>query len=344
MRHGPVLRPIALSFVLLAAATEAVSAVTPTLGVDHYPPNTVETFAWGTGATSAARAWLRDAFEPAAEDNFKGSINNSKSPDYDYASGSANLVKFQLRADSACVSTIPWYACTLYDGSGHWAQTIYADNEKWCQETGTASGCLDVQRVAIHELGHVAGLSRSADNGGTDAHSTESESWSVMRLATPRNASAGWNTKFLQECDVIELQREYDVESYAGDYANCIDELGGLTGGLLTSVAVHGAPSETRACLGETVILDGTLKLSTHASWGLFSGNVLTRTATLQRKPASGSTWTGISTWTILNGSWSRLVAYTSPGTWDFRLMFAGSPRVAPSTSGSQRVTWDSLC
>ena len=166
--------------VILIATTTLVLAITPTKGADRYPPSTVESFAWEIGASDSARAWLRTAFQPAAETNFQGSINNSKAPNFDYNSVSTNLVKFQLRADSDCDVAILWYACTLYDGdNGWWEQTIYADNEKWCQETGITSGCLDVVRVAMHELGHAAGLARSADNGGNDAHSTESESWTV---------------------------------------------------------------------------------------------------------------------------------------------------------------------
>ena len=340
-RAQSLLMAVSVAWLGLAVSAGPASAVTPTRGVDHYPQDYVETFDWGAGASGA---WLRNAFLPAAQDNFQGSINNSRSPDYDYSDGSANLVTFQLRAASACASTIDWYACTLYDGNGRWRQIIFAAEKEWCQETGTNSGCLDVQRVAIHELGHVAGLARSADNGGNDAHSTDSESWTVMRLSTPRNAATGWSTKYLQECDVIELQREYDVQSYAGDYANCIDALGGLTGGALTSVAVHNAPSTSIACPSEVVTLSGTLKLAVESTWGLFSGNPLTRTATLQRKPViSGAAWVNWVTLTTTNGNWSRAVAMTSGG-WDFRLVFSGATRVAPSTSPTRRVQWTTTC
>ena len=75
-----LLRSMVGSLVILIATTTLVLAITPTKGADHYPPSTVQSFAWGTGANLAARAWLRSAFQPAAETNFQGSINSSKAP------------------------------------------------------------------------------------------------------------------------------------------------------------------------------------------------------------------------------------------------------------------------
>ena len=36
---------------------------------------------------------------------------------------------------------------------------------RWCQKTGASSGCFDVRRVMLHELGHGLGLQINAGHG-----------------------------------------------------------------------------------------------------------------------------------------------------------------------------------
>ena len=339
MSRGVAKLSITIAMLALALPGQ-VLAYDPTLGVDKYGQDVNETFDWSTGATGSAKAWLRSAFTTAAEDDWDP---KSRAPTFAHNSSSSNLVRFQDRDLSDCNAAIAWYACTLYDppnANGLWWQTIYADEETWCHETGFVNGCLDVRRVALHELGHAVGLSRKADNGGIDAHSTEPESVTVMRLSTPRRAGTGWDRHAIQECDAIELQREYDLAQTANP-ADCIESFGGLTGGDLTSVAYQGAPSATVACT--SVQLSGTLKLIDHADYGRFGNNNLDRTVDLQRRPSGGSTWTTIATFNTPSGDWTRSVTMSS-GTWDFRLVFGGSTRVAPDNSGTRTVTWYSPC
>lgn len=337
-----------IGIALLLAAAPPVSAATPTKGVDHYNPGAHEKFDWGTGATGPSRAWLRDAFQNEAEVKWPDN-NNSLAPTFTYdGSIQKNWVRFQKRSDSNCTSGIAWYACTLYDGSAHWGEIIYADESgvTWCQETGTNSGCLDVQRVAVHELGHVAGLARSADNGGNDAHSHESQANSMMQLNTPKYDAGGWNHHRVRACDLIELQREYDVASYTGSYGDCVDELNnGTTGGLLTSVASQGAPSTTCARPNAVVYLGGSLHLGTGSALGLISGNPLgSRTITLQRRPSGGS-WSTYATLitTSTTASWSRAVNINT-GVYDFRIHYDGETPIHADNSNVVTVMWDVVC
>lgn len=250
-----------------------------------------------------------------------------------------------MRADSPCSgSAVLWYACTTYDTvSRHWGSMTFADEETWCQETGWATGCLDVRRVAVHELGHVAGLARSEDNGGNDAHSTESESYTVMRLSPPRYAATGSQTHNLQECDVIELQREYDVAALTNTYPACVDHISGTTGGKLDSTSSRSV-STTIACPGELVVVSGVLRLETNSYYGLFSANGLgSRSVTLERRPAGGS-WADYSTFAaVSSGSWSGSIGFSS-GTYDLRIRYSGEATVNSVNSPISTVTWTTPC
>lgn len=331
-----------VAFVLLP---DAAFGHEPTLGIAHYPAGYVEEFDWGTGVDGVStRAWLRSAFQHEAETEWPTS-NPTKAPRFQLnTSLNANWVRFQMRAASGCGGGVRWYACTQYDPGDRWGQITFADDEQWCQETGWVSGCLDVERVAVHELGHVAGLARSTDNDGKDAHSQESQSYSVMQLSTPRFDASGSQTHRLQECDLIELQREYDIDALSHGYPACVDHIAGTTGGKLDANAPQNAPSPSSACPNEPVVLSGALQLEVNSAYGQFSGNPLaSRTVLLQRRPIGGSWINDTQLATGSSGAWTRTTAFSS-GTYEFRVYYAGESTINAVYSNVRSVTWSSRC
>jgi hypothetical protein len=275
--------------------------------------------------------------------------NNSGAPTFALNTNlNANWIEFQVPENSTCGAG-SWIACTQYDSLGRLKKVIYDAEYTWCEDQDVA-GCRRVSRVALHELGHVAGLARK--HGDTDRHYTGDALNSVMVNPTPGRGTTGWAHTSLRTCDVIQLQREYDVASLSGDYPDCGDDIPnvGVDGYGIKTSTTQGSPSDATPCINLNVTISGTSALATDATnLGLISGNALqSRVLTIERKPVGGS-WTDWSTASVnAAGSWTKTFTSTITAVWYYRATFDGEtssvppagPSLYTSTSATVMLTW----
>jgi hypothetical protein len=334
-----------LGFALVAPSS--VSAHVPTEGVPHYGDGATDTYKYET----AVPLWLRGPFYDGAVDEWPVGMN-STAPNWSLNTNSANLVRYlELRSETLdrneCDPDVVWLACAWYDGVGRWGAIEYVNDTQfagtWCQDTTNTvelfhDGCYNVSRVALHELGHIAGLARMTD-GNAHQSSTASETNTVMKGSTPSQPNAGWDSASLKRCDLIELQRRYGVDSYAGSYADCVDHLGAGTSNGKISTVVTISVSTTLQCVGSAVTFSGSAKLSSDANLADIKGNPLQgRTVSLRRGGSSVASDTVSS-----SGAWS--LAHTSPaGTYSFDARYAGELSLDADNSATRTVTWSSSC
>ncbi len=344
---------VAIWVAILAPVT--VEGHQPTQGANHYStPNTTETYSWSTSSGSVPPSWMTTPFKTTADTYWLASKNDA-GPRWAYsATATSNIVRYVTRANTLstveCPLNVTWDACAAYDSSGHfWFIEFAKDqvNSPWCQDPGIGftTGCYDVIRASVHELGHQAGLARGSDG---NAHSGEGEDWTVVQAGhAPRYPNYGWGTISPRPCDSFELQRRYDVSSSAGLYASCVDHLGStvVSGGRLKTVLTQGAPSATIVCAGQVTTISGTGKLIGSTVLDKLSGNPLTsRSLSVQRQPSSGGTWTQVYTTTVTSSAaWSKVVGAPN-GTWNFKVVYAGETTLAGSESPLKTITWSSTC
>lgn len=330
--------------VLLSVPLQSAQAHDPTVGDDEYPlqggGSYQEEFDWH-GTYTPPSTWFQGQFELAAETWWETG-NATRGPEFTLDTGlNDNYIEYRPWASAGCGEDY-FDACTMYDGNDRLLRMVYNSGTNWCEYPATdANGCMHVGRVALHELGHVSGLARGNN------HSTEVETYTVMRLVTPTKASTGWDRSQLMRCDLIELQREYDVSPLSSTYADCVDHLPavGLRSGKIKTYATLNAPPSV-VCPGSSVTLTGTgLIANEPTSLGLIAGNPLSgRTMTILRRPIGGSFTTYGTTTIPSSGTWTKSVGASS-GTYEFQASFAsGEVALSSDTSVIFSIKWGTPC
>jgi hypothetical protein len=338
-----------LALVAAFTTVSSVSARQPTDTVAHYAPLADAHYDYGTGATSAAKAWLRDSFNTTASNYWP--IGNDKAPLFSYDSSlEKNWVMFVAPDNTGRPDECPvgggWEACAAYDGANnnnHWDLIAFNNGSEWCQETGFNSGCNDIPRAALHELGHMAGMARGKDG---NTHNDSGEDWTVVQTGhAPTYGNSGWNTHHMQPCDVLGLALAYDVYTFPGGYPDCAHHIPNNLDGLLKT-KVAKTTGDAFACPGDPVTFAGTAQIETDATnYRELSANPLWgRSIVIQRRSAGTSTWSTYAT--VLaqangTGTWSKSVTATS-GSYEFRGRFAGEAGLHDDNSGFVTITWQS--
>lgn len=208
-----------------------------------------------------------------------------------------------------------------------------------------------MRRVLMHEWGHGVGLSRRLDAPVGDKHSSETESFTVMRLVTPTNGNSGYATHALQECDVIRLMMVYDQNVPSSSFPACVNEIPGEVDadGIHTTTTVTSGTSYG-LCVGQGVTVSGAFRVQSNSDYGALSGNILsTRTLHFDRKLPSSGTWTPQITSTATTTSstnWSKTFTSSSAVTYQFRAQFYQSSEATLdfSLSPTFTITWSNPC
>jgi hypothetical protein len=313
---------VALAVVLLLVVAWLVPALAatpdPILGGGLYAPNAALKYRWSSAGTppSAMQAAINRGVSDA------NGTRLSKAPTFAYASNAGNLVYYGTSVPCgvnalACMRRDPpdWFG-VWYRENGHrydWGSL------RWCEMTGSPTGCFEAENVALHEFGHVMILDHHVNlPDGSDALD------SVMQTYQPAKAKAGWNAHAYARCDVATLQQQYDVPSTTTAYSTCLD--------IPTTLSV--TASRTSVGAGSMVTFTGVLE--TDGSGRLSDNRVSSRTVVIQQRLSSG--WSDVATMTA-GSSGTYTTSLNMWATRDYRALFRSPANEGLRASSSSSVT-----
>jgi hypothetical protein len=278
------------------------------------------TYRWH--ATETPPVWMRAAIHEGAED--VDASNRSRTPTFRYAAAATDTIRYTTTMPSSCATSI---ACASYAVDDGWTVRFRPHGSdlrwgvlRWCQ-ADDRDGCFDVERVMIHELGHIIGIDHP-ESAGFSLRPFDT----VMHQLAPARPKPGSLMSAFGPCDVATLQERYDVPAPGTAISDCnnVDTTLGL------------AASSTSVPRGTRVTLVAELRIPDRDAYGRLGGNALAaRTVQLLRRPA-GAAGLGWTTYTMRPGD--------SPGTYvlslqpsisyDFQATF-----VAPGPEGLRNST-----
>jgi hypothetical protein len=343
-------RRAALTVALLGALL-SIAGDAPALG--HSPTPAPYGRSWSTSEVAAGStygwdstipAWLKAPLQDVLEVQWESiTSNNSRHISFRRGSGGATVSFSNLTGVTACNNVPGWLGCASGAGSTGWRIWIRRNpNLPWCQ-LNLVNGCWDVERIAIHEVGHV---------GGFLDHMDVSQSDTVMTPAPVTRPNFGWNVHHLQRCDEARMLLLYDVASSAGGYPDCFDHIAGHGPTGLYSV-VSAEAAQTAECYGAGLTVSGRLAIKSDANYGVLSNNTLSaRTVSFDRRLMGTTTWTVDYASTLSDSSsssnWVKTFSFFSPTrgaiTYEYRAHFKGESGVDADYSPTFALTWSNPC
>lgn len=297
-----------LASIAMPAAAHAPDAA---LGGALWGPDQVVNYAWKIGQVPPT--WATPAIDAAAAD--AGRTRASRAAWFVRAATAASPIAYGeptgcTPAGIACfersgapTSFRMWFRAQSY--TFDWGKL------RWCQAlTAIASGCFDVENVALDEFGHVEILDHHANNGdGSDYLDA------VVQAKSRAYPTAGWDAHAFGRCDVARLQLEYERITAGSPFSTC---LAVATTTTLTS-------SATAVPVGVSVRFAATLRVANLSVNRALAGDPIgPRTVLLQRRVPGSTSWTTSATMTpnpSVPGSYSTLIMPAA--TYEWRAVFA---------------------
>ena len=302
---------VASDGALTPAALQPAGAArpTPNFAAGAWPKDKRLTFRWKAGATPPS--WAKPPLKSGATDASNSSV--ARSPDFVYSASGANAVAYTGSLPGFCgINAIACAARSMPSYWGVWIRPHGTDlpwgTLRWCQKTGSSSGCFDVRRVMLHELGHVTGLNHPSASGFT-----LSSGDSVMQGITPARPAAGASRHTFGRCDVATLQELYDTPDNQTGISTCND--------VATSLTLAADRYSMRR--GQAVTLTATLKVATNTAYRQLSANPLNGRALQLKYRRAGSNTAWKATWMRPLYKQGRYEVTLRPGaTWEFKAVF----------------------
>lgn len=319
---------LALALLLPVGALVPISASTPDpiLGGGLYAQNLLLKYGWSSAGTPPAA--MKTAINAGVADAARTRL--SKAPTFAYASGAGNLVYYGTSVPCG----VNALACMRRDPPG-WFGVWYRENGhrydwgslRWCEMTGSPTGCFEAENVTLHEFGHVMILDHHVnlpDNSDfLDA---------VMQTYQHAKAKAGWNVHAYERCDVATLQQQYDVSTTATLYSTCLS----VPTTLGLSVSPASVVTETKVTFTATLRSAGSGRLSDNLVAG--------RKVVLQRW--TGSAWADVATLPPGSSAGTYTTSLTMWTSGDYRALFRkpSNEGLRSSSSATTRVTVTAPC
>lgn len=289
----------------------------PAFPAGGWPKDSLLPFAWHAGALPPE--WARTPMTTGATD--ASDTSSARSPRFVFRSSASDTMRYTPAFPTFCRFGI---ACAQRNMPVSWTVWLRPHGTdfawgtlRWCQKED-ASGCFDVRRVLIHELGHVAGLDHPSREGfALQAHET------VMHAITPAKPAAGSARHAFGRCDVATLQELYDVPASTTPISSCND--------VPTTLAL--TSSSDLVPRGATVQLRAELRIASDPAVGRLAGNLLGgRSLKLRyRRAGTADPWTTL--WMAPSGS-AYSLSIAPQATWEFQAVFA-----APADEGIRGAT-----
>ena len=294
------------------AALEPAGAIrpTPNFGAGGWPKDRTLPFRWPSGGVPPT--WAKSPLLAAADDAARTS--DARSPVFAYRSDATNPVAYTGTLPGYCGSAA--IACAGRSMPATWGAWIrphgtdYAwGTLRWCQKSSSRSGCFDIRRVLLHELGHIAGL-----NHPSSAGFTLSGNDSIMQSITPSRPTDGSSRHAFGRCDVATLQELYDTPDNKTLISSCN----------VVSTELRLSASRPWLPRGQSVKLQATLSVADKSAYRELGGNPLNgRTVKLKyRRAGSADAWQ--TAWMRSTYSSGRYVVTLSPAsTSEFKAVFS---------------------
>lgn len=282
---------------------------TPNFAAGAWPKDQLLTFRWKSNA--APPAWARSPLKAGATDALSSS--GARSPRFVFSTSGANSVAYGSSLPSYCgINAIACAGRSMPSYWGVWIRPHGTDlpwgTLRWCQQSGSTSGCFDIRRVMLHELGHVAGLNHPSSAGFTLAAGD-----SVMQGITPSRPNAGASSHAFGRCDVATLQELYDTPDNMTGISTCND--------VGTQLALVADRYTVRK--GQPVLLTATLTVTADSAFRQLSANPLNgRSLQLKyRRAGSSDAWKTV--WMASLYQQGRYEATLVPGSsWELKAVF----------------------
>jgi hypothetical protein len=317
----------ALLALLVTAAPVSAHGPDPVLGGSLWSQNQALAFSWDASAPPPGA--LQSAIVAAATDNNSSRLSRAATLAY----GSTGIGRIAYGVSVTCATGA--IACTYRSAPSSFLVTFqrhgYAYDWgilRWCQMYSQPwpDGCFDVERVALHEFGHVQIL---------DHHVMYSDQRdyldAVMESYTRSKPNSGWNAHAYGRCDVATLQRKYNVPTWSTKYSTCAL--------LSTTLGLTSSASTIRT--GQSVTFTAPLRVAIDATYEQLSGNPLaSRQVSLQRRVPGSTSWTTVATGAT-DGNGIYTVTLSPTATYEWRTVFATptDEGLAGSASGILKVT-----
>lgn len=281
------------------------------------------TFKWGGAGYPG---WFTSGMQDVMEVNWADpDDNNSASIRFDHSTTGQARIYFATTTDVAECNSQAWQGCALLSG-WTWKLWIRQNLWTWCQDQ-SVTGCLDVERVGIHEAGHIGGfLAENEDTPGNTVMQSED--------GVPPMAEPGWAMHTLRRCDHARMQMLYDVDDLFGPYGDCFDHVPNA-GTYGMEVDLTQAPTSKTVCSGTPVTVSGRLDVAdghygrvyADGSYRLDGNPLAGRTITIKRNgfayttaiagsSTTGNNWTKVITQTVSSTTtYSFTAQFVRPGT-----------------------------
>lgn len=289
------------------------------------------TYRWH--GTETPPSWTRAAINAAAVD--ASTTDRSRAPSFAYDAGAPDTIRYTDTFPApSCATSI---ACASYVIGESWTIRLRPHGKdfrwgtlRWCQ-ADDRDGCFDIERVMIHEFGHIQGIDHP-ESGGFSLRPADS----VMHSLAPSKPKAGWALHRFGPCDTATLQERYDVPGPTTLISSCND--------VLTTLAL--TASQTSLARGAKVSLVAELRIPDKDAYGRLGGNALSeRTVLLRRRPVGGTAWT---TYTMRFGDspGTYLLSLSPTISYEFQAVFTapGAEGLANSTSPIVTVRVTDAC
>jgi hypothetical protein len=292
----------ALAALLMAwaVAPAAAHGPDPILGGGLYPQNDVLDYRWAGSPPSAMKTAIKAGVADA------NATRKSKAPSFAYVSGGASTIYYGVVVPCgvnglACMRRYP------PDSFGVWfrenGHRFDWGTLRWCELSGSPSGCYEVENVTLDELGHVMVLDHH-DNYADDRDYLDA----VVQTYSRTRPSSGWNAHAFGRCDVATLQQQYDVASTTTLYSTCLNVPTTLTLAASDAVIVAGSKVSFTATLRS----DGTGRLS--------NNRISSRKVVLQQATSTG--WVDVATMSPGSAAGTYVTSVTARVATDYRALF----------------------
>ncbi len=314
----------AFAVSLAMAVPTAAHDPDPTFSDGPMTPSSVLTWQWASGGVPPSA--MKSAIKAGAAD--ANASRASKAPTFSLASTSSNAIYYGTNVPCgvnglACMrrSTPGWFGVWLRE-NGHrfdWGTL------RWCEQSGSPSGCYRAETITLDELGHVLGLNHHV-NYGDDRDYEDA----VVQTYSHTKPKVGWNASGYARCDVAALQQMYDVPNSTTLYSTCLD--------VPTTLSLQA--SSTAVSAGASVTFTATLRSN---GTGKLSNNVISsRTVVLQQQVAG--TWSNVATMVAgSSGTYRTSVKVWASGSYRARFSAPANEGLRASSSAVVSVSAGSV-